>query len=237
MAGIRPGGGGGDHGTHFPRRPRNPRGTDDVRIGIYGGSFDPVHLGHLVVAESCREQAALDEVLFVPAATPPHKQSRGLAAGEHRATMLRLATSGNPAFRVLEDELARGGVSWTVDTLESLAAARPRDSLALILGPDSLAGLPTWRDPRRILEMCEPLAVEREGLDDVAGIVGSPPLSELLGAERAARVVAARVRCPAIGIRSTALRAAVAADRSIRYRTPAAVERYIAAHGLYRGDG
>ena len=205
-----------------------------MRIGIFGGSFDPVHLGHLLVAECCREQAALDRVLFVPAAVPPHKRSRRLADGEHRLAMLGLATGGNPAFGVLGDELARGGVSWTVDTLRALASSHPHDSLHLVLGPDALAGLPGWRDPEGILALADPVAVEREGVDDVAEIVRGTDLARLLGAARAARVVMERVRCPAVGIRATDLRDAIAAGRSIRYRTPAAVERYIATHGLYR---
>jgi nicotinate-nucleotide adenylyltransferase len=208
-----------------------------VRIGIYGGSFDPVHIGHLLVAESCREAARLDRVDFLPAAVPPHKQSRGLAAPEHRLAMLELAIGGNPGFGILEDELARGGVSWTVDTLAALAAARPGDALHLILGPDALAELPTWRDPERILGLATPLAVEREGLDDVAAVVAAPALHALLGGEGARRVIETRVRCPVVGIRSTELRRRVAAGRSIRYLTPAAVERYIAAHRLYESPG
>lgn len=206
-----------------------------MRIGIFGGSFDPVHVGHLVVAECCREEAGLDLVLFVPAAVPPHKTAVGRASGEHRRTMLELATGGNAAFGILEDELKRGGISWTVDTLEALANARPTDSLHLVLGPDSLASLPGWRAPGRILELAEPLAVERAGVDDVAAILREPVLAALFGAERTARVAATRVHCPAIGIRSSLLRERLAAGRGIRYMTPAPVERYIAVHGLYRG--
>lgn len=205
-----------------------------MRLGIYGGSFDPIHLGHLLVAESCREQARLDRVLFVPAATPPHKQERRLAPGKDRKAMLRLATGGQGAFEVVDAELDRGGVSWTVDTLEALAAAHPADSLHIILGPDALAGLPTWRAPDRILELATPLAVEREGLDDIGAVVARQPLLELLGAAKARKIAADRIICPAVGIRSTQLRSAVAGGRSIRYRTPAAVERYIATHELYR---
>jgi len=208
-----------------------------VRIGIYGGSFDPVHIGHLLVAESCREAARLDRVDFLPAAVPPHKQSRGLAAPEHRLAMLELAIGGNPGFGIRDDELARGGVSWTVDTLAALAAAGPADEIHLILGPDALAELPTWREPGRILELATVLAVEREGLDDVAAVVAEPGLRRLLGEARARRVIETRARCPLIGIRSTELRRRVAAGSSIRYLTPAAVERYIAAHRLYQPAG
>jgi nicotinate-nucleotide adenylyltransferase len=205
-----------------------------VRIGVFGGSFDPVHIGHLLAAECCREQAGLDRVLFVPAAIQPHKQDRQLASGQHRMEMLALATGGNDAFAVLGDELERGGVSYTVDTLERLKARHPDDELLLILGPDAFLGLPTWRQPQRIIDLAEVLAVERESLDDLSDAATREPLETLLGRERLDRVISKRVRLPAIGIRASDLRAAVAAGQSIRYRTPRAVECSIATHGLYR---
>ena len=204
-----------------------------MRIGIYGGSFDPVHVGHLIVAECCREQARLDRVLFVPAALPPHKQDRPPAPAPHRLRMLSLAIGGHEAFEVAGDEVDRGGVSYTVDTLAGLAARHPSDSLFLILGPDALGQLPGWREPGRILEMAIILAVEREAFDDVPSLCREPGLERLLG-PRLARIVADRVRVPAVGIRSSDLRAAVASGTSIRYRTPRAVEQYIRDHGLYR---
>jgi nicotinate-nucleotide adenylyltransferase len=204
-----------------------------MRIGVFGGSFDPVHQGHLIVAECCREQARLDRVLFVPAATQPHKQDRQLATPHQRVDMLRLATGGHDAFDVSTIEIDRGGVSYTVDTLAALAAAHPGDVLCLILGPDALAGLPTWREPERIVAAADLVAVERESIDDVAALVAEPRLAALLGPDRAAAIAAHRVRVPAIGIRSSDLRAAIAAGRSIRYRTPRAVDRFIASHGLY----
>ena len=204
-----------------------------MRIGLYGGSFDPVHQGHLIAAECCREQARLDKVLFLPAAVPPHKQDRPLAEAAHRVEMLKLATGGHPAFAISTDEIDRGGVSYTVDTLARLEAAHPADELLLILGPDALADLPTWREPATILARAEIIAVEREGIDDIRAIVAAPKLAALLGPERAQRVAENRVTCPAIGIRASDLRAAIAAGRSIRYRTPRAVEQYINAHGLY----
>ena len=205
-----------------------------MRIGVFGGSFDPVHIGHLMAAECCREQARLDRVLFVPVSIQPHKQQRQLASGQHRMEMLALATGGNDAFAVSSDELERGGVSYTVDTLERLKAAHPGDELLLMLGPDAFLGLPTWREPQRIVELATILAVERESLDDLNTAVSRGPLASLLGRAGLDRVIAERVRLPAIGIRASDLRAAVAAGQSIRYRTPRAVERCIAAHGLYR---
>lgn len=207
-----------------------------MRIGVYGGSFNPVHLGHLIAAECCREQAGLDRVLFVPAATPPHKLDQSLAAAAHRVAMLELATGGHDAFAVSTAEIDRGGVSYTIDTIAALTAANPGDALVLVLGPDALAQLPTWREPRAIAERVELLAVERQGIDDVASLVTAAGLPDLLGAERVARIVATRVRMPAIGIRASDLREAVGGGRSIRYRTPRAVETYIATHALYRGE-
>jgi nicotinate-nucleotide adenylyltransferase len=183
-----------------------------VRIGVFGGSFDPVHLGHLLVAECAREQAQLDRVLFVPTAIQPHKQDRPPAAAE----------------------LDRGGVSYTVDTLEQLAAAHPGSRLCLILGPDALASLPTWKAPERIVDRAELVAVERDSLDDLGSQACRTALLPLLGVDRLERLLATRVRLPAIGIRASALRAAIAAGGSIRYRTPRAVEEYIRHHGLYR---
>jgi nicotinate-nucleotide adenylyltransferase len=205
-----------------------------VRIALFGGSFDPVHIGHLLAAECCREQKNLDRVLFVPAAIQPHKQHRQLAAAQHRLEMLTLATGGHEAFWVSGDELDRGGVSYTVDTLERLKDRHPGDELFLILGPDAFLSLPTWHEPRRIVELAEIIAVERESLDDIGGAMSRGHIEPLLGRERLERVVAGRVRLPAVGIRASDLRSAVAAGKSIRYRTPRAVEHYIAHHGLYR---
>jgi nicotinate-nucleotide adenylyltransferase len=205
-----------------------------MRIGVYGGSFNPIHLGHLLAAECSREQAGLDRVLFVPAAVPPHKRDHSLATAEDRLAMLALALGGHEAFAVSTLELDRGGVSYTIDTLADLAARHPGDTLVLLLGPDAVAGLPTWRDPGAILDGWEVRAVERDGLDDIASIVAQPDVAALLGPERAARVIEARIRMPAIGIRASDLRSAVATGASIRYRTPRAVEAYISAHGLYR---
>ncbi|MCE9629150.1 MAG: nicotinate-nucleotide adenylyltransferase [Planctomycetia bacterium] len=205
-----------------------------MRIGIFGGSFNPVHVGHLIAAECCREQGRLDRVVFVPAAIPPHKQGHQLADASHRVAMLNLAVGGHGAFAVSTVEIDRGGVSYTIDTLAALATEHPHDELVLILGPDALAQLPTWREPRTIAGQYELLAVERETLDDLGTLAGDAGLADLLGRERLEKIIAARVRMPAVGIRASDLRAAVAAGRSIRYRTPRAVEAYIPTHGLYR---
>ena len=204
-----------------------------MRVGVYGGSFDPVHIGHLIVAECCREQARLDRVLLVPAAEPPHKQGWRLAEAQHRLAMLALAVGGQREFAISTAELDRGGVSYTCDTLASLAAAHPADELLLILGPDALAQFPRWHKPQQIIDKVELLAVERMGLDDIGTVASDSALAGLLGQKRLAHLLETRIRCPAIGVRSTDLRAAVAQGQSIRYRTPRAVEAYIASHRLY----
>jgi nicotinate-nucleotide adenylyltransferase len=205
-----------------------------MRLGIFGGSFDPVHIGHLIAAETAREQAALDRVLFIPARRPPHKPDRSLAAGDHRLTMLQLAIGGNPAFAVLADELEDDGISYTVTTLERLSLRHPQDRLVLLLGPDSIRELPGWHRPDRITELAELRGIERDGLDDLSDLVGSQPLLRLLGTAGVEQLLADRVRMPAVGIRATDIRASIREGRSIRYRLPAAVSAYIAAHRLYQ---
>lgn len=205
-----------------------------MRLGIFGGSFDPVHVGHLLLAEACREEARLDRVLFVPAAVAPHKVGGTFATAPHRLAMLALALGGHDAFAVSTVEIDRGGTSYTVDTLAELRQAFPDASLHLLLGPDSLEQFPTWRDPGGILAQARLVAVERAGLDDVAAICRRGGLDRLLGADGLEQVIDERVTLPAIGLRSTDIRQRVAAGRGIRYRVPRAVECYIQSHGLYR---
>ncbi len=207
-----------------------------MRIGIFGGSFDPVHYGHLLAAECAREQAGLDRVVFVPAAAPPHKPGVRLADASHRLAMLSLAISGHDAFSVSSIELDRGGTSFTVDTLVDLAEQHACNTLVLLLGPDSLAGLARWKDPDRIASLAEIVPIERDRLDDVRAAAAESGLAGVLGDTACAAIIDRRVRMPAVGIRATDLRAAVARGQSIRYRTPRAVERYITTYNLYR-DG
>ncbi len=199
------------------------------RIGIYGGSFDPVHYGHLLLAECCREQLALDEIWWVPAFRSPFKQDRTTTNGTHRLEMLRLATAGHAAFRVDDTELRQARVSYTVDTLESFHQAHPDRRWFLLMGSDSLAGFRSWHRPDRILELATLLVARRPRLADES--------ESLVPAETPSPsqppVPYEQVEMPLIGISSTALRAHIRAGRSIRYQTPRAVETYIAEHGLY----
>jgi nicotinate-nucleotide adenylyltransferase len=202
-----------------------------MRLGIFGGSFDPVHYGHLLLAECCREQCRLDRVWFVPAAVAPHKIGRALTAGPQRVDMLRLAIGGQEAFVVSTMELDRGGVSYTVDTLEAIHAEQPDAELFLLVGSDSLADMPNWRQPRRICELALPVTVCQAG--------GPPPdfaaIAPLVAAERFEAIRRQQVEMPLVDLRASEIRRRVAAGLSIRYRTPRAVEKYIEAEQLYRG--
>jgi nicotinate-nucleotide adenylyltransferase len=203
-----------------------------MRLGIYGGSFDPVHYAHLLLAETCREQAQLDEVWFVPNSLSPLKRSTPPASAKHRQEMLLLAIGGNEAFRLCSKEIDRGGVSFTVDTLEEIHAEHPHHELFFLLGADSLHDLPLWRSPERICELALPLVVQRHGSPTPDFTV----LDKLLSPERMAQAQSMLVHMPLVDLSSTDLRQRAAEGRSLRYRTPRAVERYIETQGLYRSE-
>ncbi len=202
-----------------------------MRLGIFGGSFDPVHLGHLLLAEYCREAARLDRVWFMPAAQPPHKQQRPLVNAAHRVQMLRLAIGGHEAFEVCTHELDRGGVSYTYQTLEHLRQTRPGDELFLLIGADSLVDLPHWREPGKVLALATPVVVGRVGSQ-----IAWDGLAPFATGERLAAFAQLRVDMPAIELSSTEVRRRVSQGRSIRYQTPRAVEKYIETAGLYRSE-
>jgi nicotinate-nucleotide adenylyltransferase len=200
-----------------------------MRLGFFGGSFDPVHYGHLLLAECCREQLALEQVWFVPAAVPPHKREAVLSDGAKRVEMLRLATGGQPEFIVSTMELDRGGISYTVDSLAAIHSQTPGSEIFLLLGSDSLADLPTWREPERICQLATPVVVRRGG--------GPPtefaPLAAFVSAERLEEIRRAAVEMPLVELSASDIRRRAAAGQSIRYRTPRAVEQFILAEWLY----
>jgi nicotinate-nucleotide adenylyltransferase len=201
-----------------------------MRVGLFGGSFDPVHYGHLLLAECCREQCRLDEVWFLPAAVPPHKQGRQSAPTEDRLAMLELAIGGHEAFRICRLEIDRGGVNYTVDTLAALSEQHPEHEWFFLMGGDSLADLPQWRNPSRICELTTLVVAQRPGSPplDFNGLAGVVP------AERLEQMKKFVVDLPQFDISSSSLRRRVGQGQSIRYRTPRAVEKYIETHGLYR---
>jgi nicotinate-nucleotide adenylyltransferase len=197
-----------------------------MRIGIFGGAFDPVHYGHLILAEQCREQARLDEVRFVPAARHPFKADTTAAPFDRRAEMLRLAVVGHPTFRVDEIEKDRPGLSYTADTLDELRRQRPDDELFLLVGSDTLAELPTWHAPERIVRAATLVVMRRPGHE-------VPSADELRTA--VGEVVRVQtVDVPLIDLSSRDIRRRVGQGRTVRYMLPRAVEVYVAEKGLYR---
>ncbi len=201
-----------------------------MRLGIFGGTFDPVHYGHLLLAEWCREARALDEVWFIPAATAPHKQHQTAATAADRTEMLRLATGGHPAFTVSPMEIDRGGVSYTVDSLAQIRAAHADAELFLLMGSDSLADLVHWREPAQICELSLPVVVHRGGT--MPPDFG--PLATLVSPERIDAIKNHVVDMPLVELSSSEIRRRAATGLSIRFQTPRAVEAYIESHGLYR---
>lgn len=197
-----------------------------MRIGIFGGSFDPVHLGHLLAAEAVREACQLDEVWFVPAPSPPHKQDQDQLPVRDRIEMLELATAGLPQFVVKDLESGREGPSYTVDTLTALKQQDADRDLCFIMGADSLSDLPTWRQPERIAELAE-LAVVNRGFDDTTMPANLP-------ASIRDRITI--VNMPPCGVSSSDMRSRIATGSSIRFQTPRPVERLIAERGWYKAD-
>lgn len=203
-----------------------------MRVAIFGGSFDPVHLGHLWIAEGLREHAQLDEVRFLPAAISPLKQQQQAADASHRVAMLRLAIAGHPHFAIDERELKRGGVSYTVDTVRELVGEQPEDQFYLILGADSVADLPRWRTPEQIFQMVTPLVVGRGGQAPIDWQL----LSVYLPPQRLEEAKRLAIESPLISVSSRDIRHRVASRQSIRYRVPRPVEAYIEAQQLYRDN-
>ena len=197
-------------------------------LGILGGTFDPIHHGHLVIAEEAREALGLERVLLVPAATPPHKPGRPVTAPEHRLAMTELAIADNPALTVSRIELDRGGRSYSVDTLEALRAERGPDAGVpwFILSSEALAEFPTWRMPGRILELCRLAVVPRGGYEalDAGWVTDHFP-----GQEDRVLFLPGLL----LPISGSVVRRRAAAGRSVRYLVPDAVARYIAEHRLY----
>ncbi|TWU57230.1 nicotinate (nicotinamide) nucleotide adenylyltransferase [Rubripirellula reticaptiva] len=209
------------------------------RIGIFGGSFDPVHLGHLWIAESARESLSLDEIRWMPAATSPLKPSGPVASNEHRVQMVRLAISGNPHFVVDDREIRRGDVSYTVDTIAEIQAENRLDEFFLIIGSDSLASFNRWHEPARLLGLINLAVVQRGGDPPINFDVLEPFAASKEPAEKTASVPITRshdhvIVMPVIEISSSDLRHRIADRKSIRYRVPAAVESMIMANQLYQ---
>lgn len=196
-----------------------------LRLGVMGGTFDPIHLAHLIAAEEARAQLSLDEVLFIPAGRPPHKTSYSVSDAEHRYAMALLATASNPAFRVSRMEIERTGPSYTVDTIGQIRGMCGSDTeIYFIMGADEALDLSTWYEAERLPQLAHFLVVPRPGFD----------MSDLRArVPECFHTALTELRMPLIDISATEVRARAASGRSLTYLVPAPVEAYIRKYGLY----
>lgn len=198
-----------------------------MKIGIMGGTFDPIHLGHLATAEAVREIFALDEILFIPAARPPHKSAKPITDSRHRLAMTTLATQSNRFFRVSDIELKRKGLSYTLDTMNELHATfGATTDLFFIIGADSLADLSKWHAARELVTKSHFIATTRPGVD-----VNFSAVEKFFGAPATEHIHLTTTL--GLEISSTDIRDKVRRRRSIKYLVPDAVEDYIRREGLY----
>jgi len=218
--------------------------------GVLGGTFDPVHLGHLHAARCVRLVFALSEVVLVPAAVPPHKSRPGLAAAAHRLAMVRLAAREEAWLSVSTAELDRGGVSYTIDTLREMRRTRPLDVPLFILGADAFLELRTWREPDALVHRFDLVVVDRPGSSippgapdaELAGLLQSVPFRpgaglSLLEAPRPSAGRVFRLEIPLCEVSSTQVRRCAAEDAPLDLLVPSAVARYIHDQGLYVMEG
>ncbi|MDR1979438.1 MAG: nicotinate-nucleotide adenylyltransferase [Synergistaceae bacterium] len=195
------------------------------KIGIMGGTFDPIHYGHLLAAEECRRQLALDRIVFVPTGTPPHKRNRAVTSPEDRYAMTLLATAGVREFFVSRTEIDRDRPSHTVDTLEEfLKQSAPQPELFFITGLDALLSIATWKDYMQLPSLCTLVTATRPGYS-VAGVDALP-----IDIRRVLKLI----EIPQFAISSTEIRSRAREGRSIRFLVPHLVESYIENCGLYR---
>lgn len=198
-----------------------------MKVGIMGGTFDPIHFGHLATAEAVREIFALDEIIFIPAARPPHKLGRNVTDEKHRLAMTILATRSNKFFRVSDMELKRTGLSYTLDTMNELhRILGDAAELFFIIGADSLADLSKWHAARELVEKCHFIATTRQGVD-----IDFSAVESFFGTAAIEHIH--RVITPGLEISSTDLREKINLGRSIKYLVPEVVEEYISREGLY----
>jgi nicotinate-nucleotide adenylyltransferase len=197
-----------------------------MRLGIFGGSFDPVHNGHLELARCCQREAALDEIWFTPTAIQPLKQGGPQATNYQRLEMLRLAIGDSPDWRICTLEFDRGGFSYTVDTLRQIHTELRDAELFFLVGADALGDLPHWKEPAEIFQLAAPLIVHRAGGSHAELLAAK----QLCPADHQPQVI----DMPAMPESSTEIRHRVASGEPIDAFLPTAVARYIAEHGVYR---
>jgi len=204
-------------------------GRPGLKVGLMGGTFDPIHLAHLVTAEAALEQYRLERVIFVPTGFPPHKKDQRVTQAEHRHSLVVLATASHPRFEVSRVEIDRPGPSYTADTLEEMRRRLPQGTeIYFITGADAIIDVGTWREPERLFELCRFIAAPRPGWSQETAQAGLRRLEERFGCE------ILEIQSRTMDISSSEIRRRVAAGQSIRYLVPEVVEAYIQKHGLYR---
>jgi nicotinate-nucleotide adenylyltransferase len=215
------------------------------RLGILGGTFNPIHLGHLAAAEEVRDRLKLEKVMFIPSFLPPHKREEDMPSAVQRQEMVRLAIKGNPHFTVSDMEIRRGGRSYTIDTIETLRHAHIGADLYFIAGLDSFLEIGTWKEWQRLMELCSFVVLSREGcrFQDIAKLafLNAPEYDFAALDEQEKEQVVIRTgnmriyleRVPFYDISSTDIRARIRSGRSIKYHLPEAVEHYIIENKLY----
>jgi len=201
-----------------------------VKTGIMGGTFDPIHIGHLILAQAAYQQLELDRVLFIPAGRPPHKKDRKGASDEERTAMVELAVSGDPAFEVDLLEMESQEYSYTYITLEKLHRKYPHDDFYFIIGQDSLEKFETWREPARIVEQAHIVAADRPDCDISRMEYELERNRKKFGGDFIS------IECPDIQISSHEIRERMAAGLSCRYYVPDSVFDYMTEHHIYTAD-
>lgn len=202
-----------------------------MRIGILGGTFNPVHIGHLIIAEEVYYRHGLSRVIFIPAGIPPHKGAENLTEAHHRYEMVKLATKDNDHFEVSDEEVSREGKSFTIDTVDANPERYGKDSdLHLIVGMDTVNELPTWKDIKRLSTLCRIVVVNRPG-NTLANL---DQLIPVMGKEKVEEIKRIHVEIPPIGISSTDIRNRLKKGLHTRYIVPPEVRQYIEKHGLYK---
>lgn len=200
-----------------------------MKLGIFGGSFNPIHVGHLVAARDALERVGLDRIAFLPCGRPPHKIGRRLAPAPHRAAMIEAAIAVEDRMELDRRELERTGRSYTIDTVLELRAERPAAEIFLLIGADVLFELPTWKDVRRLLELCTVVPLARPGFARPA----DPAAQIRLPRPWPDRLVARWTDIHGMDISSTEIRRRLARGLPVRYFLPESVETYIRKHHLY----
>jgi nicotinate-nucleotide adenylyltransferase len=191
------------------------------KIGILGGTFDPIHMGHLILAEQVKHKLRLDGVIFIPCLSPPHKTKRKLSPAEDRFRMTQLAIEGNPTFSISDIELKRGGVSYTVDTLRQLKEIHPRSEVYFLTGSDMLEEIHTWREPEEIYKLAKMVIATRPGFDNF------DPKNRFAKKSLIVEITG-------VDISSSQIREKVKKGQSIKYLVPPRVEEYIKKKKIYK---